>query len=165
VLRVLSLSVAVVFMFPAEAANKAPKDFWLRLEFGCAGTDILDTAAGTYSRGWGVEKRQVADVWVSQKLKDQLFTHINEARFFELPASGIGLQICEPTTEYKLQVTSNGKAHRVKWGECGMPPPETDTIDPEASPAHRVVALGRAILRPFLAMGSVKQLRGRGGCI
>ena len=41
-MRVLIVSVAVVFMFPAQAANKAPKDFWLRLEFGCAGTDILD---------------------------------------------------------------------------------------------------------------------------
>jgi hypothetical protein len=149
----LLLSVAIALLFQAPTAVKAPKDFWLRLKFGCGdGTDTVDTAAGTYVR-WGYGKPQVAHVWVSPKVKDQLFTLVFEARFFDTQTGVIGLGICEPSTNYRLEVMSNGKSHGVSWGDCHLPAAQA------GQDGLRMRTLAEDILKPFQAMGAVKQLR------
>ena len=161
-LKQLAFSVAIVVMLPAQAPTKAPRDFSLRLEFGCSGPDIVDTSAATYVREMS-RGPQTAHVEVSAALKDQLFSLVNDARFFETSNRVTGLGICEPSTHYKLQVTSNGKTHIVSWDDCHIPtspeykawlPSGPGTVD-----ALRMRALSEEILKPFQAMGAVKRLR------
>ena len=155
--RFIVLGVAILVIAQAQGTiSKAPKDFWLRLEFGCAGTDVVDTAAATYVRN--NSRPQIAHVRVSTALKDRLFTLLNDARFFEMPSRVASFGICEPNTRYTLQVGSNGRTHAVSWSECGMGP-EKDAIDPNDNETYRVNALKNLILRPFQEMGAVKSLR------
>jgi len=149
-LRILLITAAVTIL-PAQPVNKAPKDFALRMAFGCAGTDVIDTRAGTYVRHMSLRRPQVADVFISSKLKDQLFTLVNDARFFETQ-SLVGMAVCEPSTDYHLQVTSDGKTHSVRWADCHLP--EMDGED-----GKRMRTLTEEILKPFQKMGAVKQLR------
>lgn len=141
----------MVLMLPAVAPSKAPKDFALRLEFGCAGRDIADTMAGTYVRTMG-RGRQTAQIRVSAALKDHLFDLVNTARFYEAPARVTGLGLCEPSTHYRLQVRTNGRFHVVSWDDCHFG-------EPGPGEAQRMRALAEGILKPFQAMGSVKRLR------
>jgi hypothetical protein len=147
------LGIATTLLLQQPSINKAPRDFALRLELGCAGLDIVDTRAGTYVRTMS-RGSQTARVGVPAALKDQLFTLVNDARFFETNSRVPGLGICEPSTHYRLQVTSGGKTHVVAWDDChlGEPPPGADD-------ASRMRALAEAILKPFKAMGSVRRLR------
>ena len=106
--QAIVLTVAMMLAVQTPAVLRAPKDFAPRLEFGCGDPHEINTMAGTYAmqtaRGW-----QEARVYVSSKLKDQLFQLVTEERFFSLERA-IGLGICEPSTVYRLTVTSNGNS-------------------------------------------------------
>jgi len=153
----LALGIAIVLMLATQTPPKAPKDFWLRLEFGCGGTDVINTAAGTYVRN--NSRPQIAHVQVSTALKDRLFTLLNDARFFEMPNRVASLGICEPSTSYTLDVGSNGRTHVVRWSECGMDDMGKSVIDPNDNDTYRVNALKNLIMQPFREMAAVKMLR------
>ena len=143
------IGLVMVLATQSGASGKAPRDFALRLEFGCAVPDVINTAAGTYEMARWSGPRQIARVYVSSRLKDELFNLITEQQFFSL-GSVQGLGICEPTTIYRLWVTSNGKSHLASWGDCGL--------EPTTDEGRRARALAEGIVRPFHAMGAVKHL-------
>jgi hypothetical protein len=150
-LRVLILSVTLVMASPAATPQAAPSDFALRLEFGCSGfTDVIDTSAGTYVRAMR-RGQQTARIQVSDALKDRLLSSINEARFFESASRVADSYVCEPSTDYRLEVTSNGKTHAVSWSDCSLP----ETTEER----RRIKALTTGILESFQTMSSVKRLR------
>ena len=151
------VSAMIMLALQTPVAPKAPKDFALRLEYGCDGREIIDTAGSIYAVSYGQAYESVS-VRVPAKLKDEMFRFLNDARFFEMGSRVRGLGVCEPTTAYRLQVRSNGKTHIVSWRECGVPKGD---IDPNADEPYRVSALANAIIQPFDAMGSVKRLRKR----
>ena len=144
------IGLAIVLATQSGAPTKAPRDFALRLEFGCAVPDVINTTAGTYEMARWSGPRQIARVNVSSKLKDELFNLITEHQFFSLGPTVGDLGVCEPATRYNLWVTSNGKSHRVSWADCGM--------SPASEEGRRVRALGEGIVRPFHDMGAVKHL-------
>ena len=141
------------------AAPKAPKDFALRLEYGCSGREIIDTAAGTYAISYRHDFETVP-VRVPAKLKDQFFGFLQEARFFEMSSRVSGLRVCEPSAEYRLQVRTNGETTIVSWSDCSSSP-KIESIDPKAAEPYRINALFNAIIKPFDEMASVKNLRKR----
>lgn len=129
---------------------KAPKDFALRLEFGCSTPDIINTMAGTYTVSGAWPRSAVAQIYVSSKLKDELFRVITDQQFFSMSARVHGLGICEPGTNYTLWVTSGGRSHTVSWSDCH--------VDPVDDTGVRVRALADGIVKPFHNMGAVKQI-------
>jgi hypothetical protein len=146
----LALSLATVLAGqPAAPPVKAPRDFALRLEFGCSVPDVINTTAGTYevptSRG-----RQAASVHISSKLKDQLFNLVTEQQFFSLQPRVVELGLCEPSTNYTLWVTADGRSHTVFWTDCQM--------EPSTDNGRRVRALGDGIVQPFRKMRAVQQV-------
>ena len=146
----LLIALAMLMTLQSAAPNRAPRDFALRLEFGCSVPDVINTAAGTYEVYAQGSGRQTARIYVSSKLKAQLFTLITEQQFFSLNPRAAELGVCEPSTDYTLWVTANGKSHTVSWEDCHLAP----TTDQ----GRRVRALEQGIVRPFHEMGAVKQL-------
>jgi hypothetical protein len=148
-LRLMALGVAIAIM-QSGAPSALPADFGLRLEFGCAGSDIVDTFSQTYTR---VTSRgeHTATVEISRQLKEELFKLVTDSRFFETASHVTGFGLCEPSTDYRLEVRRAGTTHVVTWGECHLP----DLGDE----ARRMRALADKMLERFQAMPSVKQLR------
>jgi hypothetical protein len=131
--------------------RQAPSDFAVRLEFGCAGVDVLDSSKGTYEREMSREARQVAKIAISDALKTRWVRSVHEARFFEVsdrPAVGV---ICEPSMRYTLTVSAEGKQHTVRWDDC--------FLEPTTDEHKRVQALVSELLTPVKAMRSVARLR------
>jgi hypothetical protein len=143
----------LILLSAADSAGhaQAPADFGLRLEFGCAAPDVLDTFKGTYERKMSRGKR-IAKVNISPNLKDQLFNLVSEARFFEIPENLGALELCEPQTAYRLYVKSDGRVHVVRWTDCH------DGHDNGTDEGRRIVHLVEGILTPFRDMASVRRL-------
>lgn len=151
------IGTLIMLSLQTVAVTKAPKDFALRLEYGCAGREIIDTAGSIYAISYGRDYESVS-VRVPGKFKDEIFRLLNEARFFEMGPRVSALGICEPSTNYRLQVRANGKTHIVSWAQCEA---GVESLDPNADVADRVSALANAIVKPFNRMREVKSLRKR----
>lgn len=148
-LRLISI-IIVLLVTPSTIEGQAPSDFGLRLEFGCAAPDIVDTFKGTYERGMR-KGRRTAKIRISSDLREHLHTLVNEAQFFETAEPVHGLSLCEPSTSYRLFVTSSGRTHVVSWDDCHLEMPTTED-------GRRMRALAEGLLRPFRAMSVVKRL-------
>jgi len=147
----------VFLAFVAAAASEQPRrqvpaDFAVRLEFGCANVDVLDTAKGTYERSMSREPKQIANVVVTQQLRERWFDLVNEAHFFVITSERLsGLGICEPSMRYEMTVSGGGKPHTVRWEDCWLEP----TIDEH----KRIMTLVGEILKNVNAMPAVERLR------
>ena len=148
-MQTLALSTVLLAM-SAAVQGQAPPDFGLRLTFGCAIPDVLDTFNGTYTRTMSKGGR-TAKITISSGLKDQLFNLVNETRFFETPEHVSGLGLCEPTSAYLLHVKSGGRVHEVRWDDCHSGEPDTDE-------GRRMRALAEGVVAPSAAMRSVRRL-------
>jgi hypothetical protein len=151
------LRVLVFLAFVAAAASEQPRrqvpaDFAVRLEFGCANVDVLDTAKGTYERSMSREPKQIANVEVTQQLRERWFDLATETRFFAITSDRLaGLGICEPSMRYEMTVSGGGKHHTVRWEDCWLEP----TIDEH----KRIMTLAGEILKDVNGMPAVKRLR------
>jgi hypothetical protein len=148
-LKVALTLATLLAVQPTAPPIKAPPDFALRLEWGCSWPSVINTTAGTYAVP-GEPRRHVARVQVTSKLKDQLFHLITEQQFFSLQSRVSELGLCEPSTDYTLWVTADGRSHTVSWADCH--------VEPSTDNGRRVRALSKGIIDPFHQMGAVKQL-------
>src|SRR5687768_2816217 len=94
------LLLTVVASTMSGQPRPAPADFAVRLEFGCAGVDVLDSAKGTYEREMSREPRQVAKIAINDDLKRRWFHLVHEARFFDVRERLAVGAICEPSMRY-----------------------------------------------------------------
>jgi len=146
------LLLAVVASTGSGQPRQAPSDFAVRIEFGCAGVDVLDSVKGTYEREMSRELRQVAKIAMNDELKDRWFHLVSEARFFDISSERLaGVAICEPSTRYTLTVSGDGRQHTVRWEDC--------SLEPTTAEHKRIQTLVSEMLAPVKAMPSVARLR------
>ena len=154
----LILSALVASMMGGQP-RQAPSDFAVRIEFGCNGVDVLDSAKGTYEREMSRGPRQVAKIAINGELKERWFGLVNEAGFFAISSKRLaGVAICEPSTHVTMRVSGNARRHTVRWEDCsdeGLPE-EFRTANAEY---RRIQTLVSEILREVQAMPSVARLR------
>jgi hypothetical protein len=157
-LKPLILSALVVGTAVVQT-RQVPADFAVRIEFGCNGFDVLDTAKGTYERQMSRPPRQVARIAINGELKERWFRLVNEARFFDISSKSLdGVGLCEPSTHMTMTVLRNGRRHTVRWEDCayeGLP----DEFRPNNEEYWRIQALSSEILKDVSAMPSVARLR------
>ena len=157
-LKPLILSALVASTIVGQP-RQVPSDFAVRIEFGCNGFDVLDTAKGTYEREMSRPPRQVAKIAINDELKQRWFLLVNQARFYELSSQRLdGIGLCEPSTRMSMTVSSNARRHTVRWQSC------SDEDLPEEfrvtnSEYRRIETLASRILREVHAMPSVARLR------
>ena len=139
-------------------SRQVPSNFTVRLEFGCNGVDVLDTAKGTYEREMSRGPRQVAKIVISDEVKQRWSRLINEARFYELSSKRLDrVALCEPSVHTTLRVSSNGRRHTVRWDSCydeGLP----EEFRVKNAEYRRIETLVSEILKDVNAMPSVALL-------
>lgn len=157
-LKPLLLSALVATMVAGQP-RQAPSDFAVRIEFGCNGVDVLDSAKGTYEREMSRGPRQVAKIAINGELKERWFRLVNEAGFFAISSKRLaGVAVCEPSTHNTMKVFGNARRHTVRWESCadeGLP----EEFRPANAEYRRINTLVSEILREVQAMPSVTQLR------
>lgn len=139
--------------------GQAPQDFAVRIEFGCNGIDVLDTAKGTHERQMRRAPRQVATITIDEALKQRWFRLTKEADFSAISSKRLaGLAHCEPSTRNTMTVSGNGRRHTVRWESCGDQglPQEFGVTNSEY---RRIEALASAILKEVHAMPTVARLQ------
>src|SRR5689334_13494125 len=110
---------ALVVSIVAEQPRQAPSNFAVRIEFGCNGVDVLDSAKGTYEREMSRGRRQVAKIAINGEMKERWFRLVNEAGFFDMSSKRLeGVALCEPSTHVTMTVIGNAKRHTVRWEDC-----------------------------------------------
>ena len=138
----LAAGVAAVGVAAAPPVTKAPRDFALRLRFGCSFlSDAIDTFRGEYVRDIGPQYA-IQRTWLSfsGKEKAELNQLATDAGFFDYPEEfrPANAHAVEPSNLYELRVRSAGREHTVKW---------TDPVDDLGSGEPSAVRLRRLIGR------------------
>ena len=150
---------ALVASMMAGQPRQAPSDFAVRIEFGCNGIDVLDSANGTYEREMSQGPRQVAKIAINRESKERWFRLVNEAGFFAISTKRLaGVALCEPTIHVTMTVFGNARRHTVRWADCY----DQDLPEPfrvANAEYRRIQALKSEILREVQAMPSVARLR------
>lgn len=153
----LLLSVLVASMMAGQS-SQAPSNFAVRIEFGCNGVDVLDSAKGTYERQMSRGPAQVARIAINRELKERWFGLVNEARFFDISSKRIEVGGCEPSTHVAMTVVAYARRHTVRFADCGYAGLPED-YRPKNAEYWRVNTLVEEILREVDAMPSVARLR------
>ena len=154
-----SLLLVLVASMMAGQSSQAPSNFAVRIEFGCNGVDVLDSAKGTYERQMSRGPRQVAHIAINSELKERWFRLVNEARFFDISSKRLErVTLCEPSTHVTMTVSAYARRHTVRWEDC-----QTEDLPEEFRPSNpeywRAQTLASEILREVQAMPSVVRLR------
>jgi len=124
---------------PVTAPARPPKDFAVRLSFGCATMDVIDTFKHQYIREVGPQYWG-ASTWFSfsRKEKQEVYQLFVQIDFFEIPTDfrPAGAQGVEPSSRYELKVRSGGRQHQITWSDPGE---ELGSQAPEAVALRRLI--------------------------
>lgn len=158
-LKALLLSALVASTIVAQP-RQGPADFAVRIEFGCNGVDVLDTAKGRYERQMSRGPRQVAKIAINDETKQRWFRLVNDARFYDISSKRLDrVALCEPSTRNTMTVSSNGRRHTVRWESCGSDDDLPEEFRVTNAEYRRIEALVSEILKEVLAMPSVARLQ------
>lgn len=157
----LLLSVLVASTVAGQS-SQAPSNFAVRIEFGCNGVDVVDTAKGTYEREMSRGPRQVAGIAINGELKERWFRLANDARFFDISSKRLeGVAHCEPSSHVAITMVAYARRHTVRFESCAdadLP----EEFRPANAEYRRIKTLVSEILKEVEALPSVTRLRPSG---
>lgn len=149
--------VAAVLIFQSTAPPTIPKDLSIKLAYGCPG-QWIDTAAGTFSTQIDADTIATAKVFLADADRARLARAVDEARFFELPATVAPLAHPDGTITItsghggatRLEIYMRGRTHAVSH--------EPSVQGAETPELGRFFALTKAIITMFRARPEVSKL-------
>ena len=107
-----------------------PNDFAFRFQFGCDGTEVLDTFSGSFTQNasLGSVKSVTIPLSLSPEQMRAIFETIQKIRFFEYPEVFVGLRAdakemitTTPSPLYRFEVRQAGRSHVVSWDDNTTP--------------------------------------------
>jgi hypothetical protein len=160
----LALVFLLGFTVDIGTLHAQTNDFAFRFQFGCDGTESLDTFRGSFTQDatQGPARSVTIPLSLSTEQMRAIFDTIQKIRFFDYPAVFMGLRpgareaiTTSPSTRYRFEVRQAGRSHVVTWD---------DNTKPSSNEADRLRQLFQMIDGFVHAHPDVKRLPPQFGC-
>ena len=126
----LALVFLLGFTVDIGTLHAQTNDFAFRFQFGCDGTESLDTFRGSFTQdaSQGPVRSVTIPLSLSAEQMRAIFDTIQKIRFFDYPAAFGGLRpgareaiTTSPSERYRFEVRQAGRSHIVSWDDKTKP--------------------------------------------